>query len=261
MTKGKHLKRAVRARAAKTGESYSSARRHLLEARRRRSARVAPAVTGAGVPVPAPTPSSSPAPRSRGARRTTGEASVREKTGRSLAEWFDVLDAFGAADKGHTASARHLREDHGVPSWHCQMITVEYERARGLRSPNQSCDGDFQVSVSRTLAATVVQVARAFAEARQRRRWLQGADPRLARALEAALTADPRREMKLKTPQDARLRYRWEESTVEIRVTGKPGGKAAIVAANTGLADAGDVERRRQAWSEALAGLRQHLAG
>src|SRR5262245_54991154 len=114
MTRARKLKRVIRSRAAKTGESYTAARRQVLEARRRR----------AGAPPPEPPRAPAPQPRSR-PRRLTSDTAVRKKTGHGLDHWFAVLDAFGARSKGHTASARHLSEAHGVPGWHCQMITVE----------------------------------------------------------------------------------------------------------------------------------------
>ena len=94
MTQQKKLKRAVRARARKTGESYAAARRQVVQAGRK------PAVTAA------PTRSGAPAPRGgTKSRPRSGEAGVLKKTGHGYDHWFAVLDAFGAAAKGHTATA------------------------------------------------------------------------------------------------------------------------------------------------------------
>jgi hypothetical protein len=251
MTQAKKLKKAIRSRAAKTGESYTSARRQVLEARRRR------AVT----PPPEPRRAAAPAATAARKRARTYEASAREKTGHGLDHWFAVLDEFDAAAKGHTASARHLSEAHGVPGWHCQMITVEYERARGLRATNQSCDGDFQVSVSRTVAATVEQVAAFINDSRRRQRWLRLADPRIAGAVHAAFTGEKARRVTVKTAQYARMRFPCEGTTVELLIYAKPGGKAAVTANNTKLAGPEAVERHRALWRAALDGLRSQLAG
>jgi len=250
MTRAKKLKKAIRSRAAKTGESYTSARRQVLEAKRRRAIAPPPAAPRAAAPrVPA---------RSRS---VTSDTAVRAKTGHGFAHWFAVLDDFGARTKGHTASARHLREDHGVPSWHCQMITVEYERLHGLRARNQSCDGDFQVTVSRTVPGTVEQVAVLINDRRRRARWLRAADPQLARAVEAAFTGPQARRVTLKTPRYAHLRFPSDGATVEIFINAKPGGKATVAAAHTKLAGADAVERQRALWRAALDELRSQLAG
>jgi hypothetical protein len=232
MTQQKKLKKAIRARSGKTGESYTAARRQVLLAREE-------------PPAPKPKPP---------AKGGITEESVLKKTGHGLDHWFGVLDAFGAAAKGHTAAAAHLYNEHGIPGWHSQGITVAYERARGLREVNQACTGKFQVSVSKTVPATVAEVV----DALQSTAWLQGADPGLAQALDSAFRGDKPREIKTKGSDYAWLRFPWDGHTVEIRITGKPKG-ASVVADNTDLPDAALVEQRREQWRAALAGLQRHL--
>jgi uncharacterized protein YndB with AHSA1/START domain len=249
MTQRKKLKKTIRARAGKTGESYTAARRQVLLAR---GERVRPA--------PAPPPSPRPPERpTLPVRAGMSEASVVKKTGHGFDHWFAVLDAFGVPDRGHNAAATHLYEEHGVPGWYCQMITVAYEQARGLRRPNQSCTGDFQVSVSKAVPASVEAVARAFTDARRRQAWLREADPGLARALVVAFDGPKPVQLKQRDARNARLRYRWDGSVVEIRITGKATG-ATVVADNTKLADSGEVEHRRALWKTALEVLKAQLA-
>jgi hypothetical protein len=65
--------------------------------------------------------------------RRISEDSVRRRTGKGWDEWLAILDDWGAADKGHTESAKHLRDAHGVSPWWAQAVTVRYEYERGLR--------------------------------------------------------------------------------------------------------------------------------
>ena len=241
MTLQKKLKKAIRARSEKTGESYTAARRQVLLAREQ--------------PEEIPEP---PAPKPV-ARRQISDKSVLEKTGHGLEHWFGVLDAFGAGAKGHTDLAAYLHSEHGVPGWHAQGITVAYERARGLREANQACTGKYQVSVSKTVRATVAEVADALRNAGRRAEWLQGADAGLVQALDAAFAGDKPREVKFKGDY-AWLRFPWDGPTVEIRITGKPTG-ASVVADNKDLPDPALVELRRAQWRAALEGLQRHLAG
>ncbi len=69
----------------------------------------------------------------RGTRRISEEA-VRDKTGKGWEEWYAILDRWGAPEKGHTASAKYLREAHAVGPWWAQAVTVRYEWERGLRA-------------------------------------------------------------------------------------------------------------------------------
>jgi len=257
MTETHKLKKAIRARAKKTGERYTAARRNVLAAR----ARPAAAPT---TPARASRPASPAGVQARKPPRKTALGSVsdqkaRENTGHGLDHWFAVLDAFGAPQKGHTAAARHLYEAHGIPGWYCQGITVAYERARGLRGVNQSGAGGFQVSVSRVVPAGVAEVIDAVRSPERRKVWLAGGDPELIRALSTGLQSEKAKAFGVRARGDARLRFKWGKGTVEIYIQPRPKGKASITAANTDLPETDAVEPRRAAWGLVLDGLRRHL--
>lgn len=238
MTRTRKLKKAIRARAKKTGESYAAARRQYLKP---------------------PAPPKPPA-RSRTAG-SVSDAAARKSTGHGLDHWFAVLDAFSpGGSKGHAAAASHLSKDHAVPMWYCQGLTVAWERARGHRAMNQSCDGDFQVSVSRVVSAPIERVARAITDPKARRLWLKDAEPALERALHAGLVQPKSKGLRLVTPERGNLRYRWDGSVVQIYLYAKPGGKTSVVASNEELPEAHLVEARRAAWKDALDGLRAYLS-
>jgi hypothetical protein len=260
MTLQKKLKKTIRARSQKTGESYTAARRQVLLAREKAEVPEQPApmaVLEPPVVQPVPEPAAPPAKPSRG---QVNDEAARKKTGHGLDHWFAVLDAFGAATKGHTAAAAHLNKDHGIPGWYAQGITVAYERAHGLRDMNQSCTGTFQVSVSKTVPAPVAEVIDALKSPERRTAWLQDADPGLVQALDAAFTGDKPREVKTKGDHYAWLRFPWDGHLVEIRITGKPKG-ASVAADNSDLPSPELVEQRRAQWKVALAGLQRHLGG
>ena len=240
MTQARKLKQAIRARARKTGESYAAARRSYLK------------------------PAAPPRPAPRTKAPTAGSLSDAKSianTGHGLDHWFAVLDKYSQGRQGHTGAARHLSQDHGVPMWYCQGITIAWERARGHRVMNQSCDGDFQVSVSRVVPLTLAELFRVVGDARQRARWLANADPALVRAMTAAFAGVKSKGLRMVNPKRARLRYRWEPGTVEIALEDRPGGsRTTIVASNEGLPDAATMEKRRGMWKDALDGLRAYLA-
>ena len=111
-----------------------------------------------------------------------------EATGHGWDHWFAALDEWGAREQSHTQIARWLRDEHGVPGWYSQSISVSYERARGMRAVGEGVNG-FTVSVSRTVDATAEELFAAFDDSDARERWLPGAElsvrtttpPRLAR--------------------------------------------------------------------------------
>jgi hypothetical protein len=269
MTRARALKEVIRARAAKTGERYTSARRHVLqEVRPRPAARVDRPASDAGALATDKSSAVAPAaamatPRSSLPPATSkggvSDAKSREKTGHGLDHWFDVLDRFGAVGKGHTASARHLFDVHKVPGWYSQGITVAYERARGVRAQNQRCDGVYEVSVSKVVSATTLDVVKAFTDARVRRRWTKAADAHLSKALAAALDSPASKGIVVRPAGLGQYRYKWGDTSVQLYLVPKGEGKASVVITNSKLAQTAMVEERRAKWRAALDGLAQYF--
>jgi hypothetical protein len=131
MTKQETFKRRVRARMEKTGERYAAARRTLIDR------------------------AASNGPRVWVSQPESSDEVIRENTGRGWDEWCDLIDAWPGHTEGHPAIARWVNEQHGVPGWWAQAVTVGYERITGLRLPYQRPDGSFSASKSRTVTVDV----------------------------------------------------------------------------------------------------------
>ncbi len=216
MTQQRTFKRRVRARMAKTGESYTAARRQLLP------------------DAPAPEPAFEP---------TVAEERVVEATGHGWDHWFATLDDWGARERGHTEIARWLRDEHGVPGWYSQSISVTYERARGMRAVGEGVNG-FTVSVSRTVDATAEELFAAFDDEATRERWLPDAD------LSVRTTTPPRL-----------ARYDWHggPSKVVVGIEALDDGRARVGLAHERLADAAERDRLKPWWRERLTALKALL--
>ncbi|RAO55189.1 hypothetical protein LUPAC06_04491 [Micromonospora saelicesensis] len=172
MTTQRSFKARVRARMEKTGESYTTARRHLIN-------RAAEPASAAASP-PAPTEPTATAAAAQTER--IADDLIRARIGRGWDEWFAVLDATSATEWTHTRIARHLVTEHEVPGWWAQTITVGYEQARGLRAPGQRRGGGFEASASRTVAVPALRLFEAFADETARARWLPDVEVRVRTA-------------------------------------------------------------------------------
>ena len=64
--------------------------------------------------------------------RGISEERMRERTGRTSAEWYRILGEWGAREKGHTLAA-HLLREYGLSPWWAQAVTIRWEYERGLR--------------------------------------------------------------------------------------------------------------------------------
>lgn len=236
MTTQKIFKGRVRARMTKTGESYTAARRQLLAKAGEPPTIVAEAPAA---PDPIEEPTQATAPEAPG----VSDDAMRRATGKGHDEWFALLDAWGATEHTHTEIARWLSETQGVPSWWTQSVTVDYERARGMRSRHQMADG-FSVSATRTIEVDGEQALAAFTDPAIRRRWLPDADLH-QRPTRAALTA----------------RFDWSEpsSRIVVSVVPKGSGRAVVAIAHERLPDAETAARLKTAWRESLARLKALL--
>ena len=251
MTRARALKHTIRARAAKTGERYTTARRHILRELNQSKSQGAQGPNGAQ------------GARSVKAKTTKGaisDASVLKKTGKDLAHWFAVLDRFGAVEKGHTASARHLFETHGVDGWYAQGITVSYERERGIRGVNQRCDGAWEVSVSKTITASPAQLVKALSDPRKRNEWIAEADPKLAAAMAESFADKKSKGFVVRPDGQGRFHYKWDGTTVQLYAIPKLNGKISIVVQHTKLPNGEAVEKYRGLWKTAFGLLADHFS-
>ena len=221
MTKQRTFKRRVRERMAKTGESYTAARRMLIAQGDR------PDLPGAEFQPP------------------VAEERVVAATGRGWQDWFHMLDSWGAARRSHTEIARWLNAEQGVDGWYSQSITVGYERARGLRAPGERPDG-FAVGASKTIAVPVQRVFEAFADVALRERWLPGADLRLRTAT---------------APRTARYDWEDGSTRVIVGFDAVGEMKSRVALSHERLPDADAANEMKTWWRERLAALKPLLEG
>jgi hypothetical protein len=224
MTTHKTFKRRVRARSAKTGESYTAARAQLIRK------------------ADAPVPDSEPAPDAVALTGVSEEAMVRA-TGRLFGEWLEILDAWGASERKHPEIARWLVAEHGVPGWWAQNVTVGYERARGMRAMYQE-PGGFAVSASRTIATPAERISDAFTDADVRQQWL------------------PDAPISVRTANRGRSgRFDWGDppSRIEYNLFPKGEGKTQIGLGHAKLPDADAAARLKAMWRERLSVLKKML--
>jgi hypothetical protein len=172
------------------------------------------------------------------------DAAVEAKTGRNWAQWFAVMDRAGCAAMPHKAIATHLHERHRVPAWWCQMVTVTYEQARGLREKHQTPAG-FQASASKTVDVPVATLFAAWADARRRARWLPGVKPIVRRST-----------------HDKSMRLTWPDppSDVDVYFWVKGASKSQVSLSHRKLADAKAVAAMKAFWTGALKRMAEVLA-
>jgi hypothetical protein len=227
MTSQKDFKRLVRGRMEKTGESYTSARSKLL---RKRSATVTR---------PASAPKRTAKQPIDVSKAGMSDTAVHAKTGKTWSQWVETLDAAGAAEMTHREIAQYLHDTFAVPAWWTQMVTVGYERVRGLRDIGQRRGGSYETNKSKTVAVPVALLFDAFTDKRTRGKWL------------GAIAVTVRKA----TPQKT-LRITWDDETnVEVYFVAKGVGKSQVAIQHRKIASKQRAAELKQFWTERLDAL------
>lgn len=171
-----------------------------------------------------------------------GDEAVKRATGRDWTEWLKLLDKAGAKKMDHREIVAVVAE-HGVGPWWRQMVTVHYERERGLREVHQQASG-FAANVSRTIAVPVGELYEAWSDGRRRAKWLG-----------AKLTI-----RKATAPKS--IRASWHDGTnVDVNFAAKGDGKSTVAVELARLADKDAVAEMKAFWSDALQRLKESLEG
>ena len=223
MPRDKDRKRIIRTRMKKTGESYTTARAHVIsKPREKQPPRTVDHAALAGMT----------------------DAAIAAKTGRTWREWTRVLDADGAAALPHRDIAALVHRKHGVGDWWAQTVTVGYERIKGLRDRGQRRNGAYEAGKSRTFSVPVNTLFDAWADAATRRRWLEATDVAVRRATR---------------PKSIRLQ--WPDGTiVVVEFTAKGDAKSAAALVHTKLRDRAASDKAKKYWTERLDALTSMFA-
>ena len=248
MPRNKDLKRLVRTRMQKTGEAYTTARAQIMKKPR-------PATTARGAITEAPptvssesaahaVPAAVVAPSDYAKIAGMSDDVVKEKTGCTWERWVYALDRHHASDLSHREIAALVNEKYKVGPWWGQMVTVGYERIKGLRERGQRRSGTYEAGKSRTYNVPVTTLFDAWADARRRKRWMNGAKVKVRTAT---------------APKSMRLA--WDDGTVVVvGFLAKGPSKSTVAVTHEKLPDKETANRLKEYWAERLDSLSAVLA-
>jgi hypothetical protein len=168
-------------------------------------------------------------------KRASDEA-VKEKSGKTWEEWFKILDRAGAKEWEHKQISSYLFEKQKVSPWWSQMISVGYERERGIRQQFQKCDGEFSASGSRTVNVPLAKLYEAWADEKQRKKWLPGVD------------------MEVTTTKGKYFRAKWDggKSRLSVGFYARGPQKSQVAVDHEKLGNAKECAKMKAYWFEVL---------
>jgi hypothetical protein len=231
MPLNKDLKRLVRARMTKTGEAYTAARAHIIKKPKTAMvSKTASPTSGKTVDY--------------AALAGTSDATIKAKTGCTWERWVRALDHHGAEQMSHREIAALVNTKYKIPGWWSQSVTVGYERIKGLRARGQRRDGSYEATKSRTFNVPVSVLFDAWADAKTRRRWLDGAKVNVRTAT---------------APKSMRLDWT-DRSIIAVGFAAKGKSKSSVAVQHEKLPDRDTAERLKQYWSDRLDALGEVLS-
>ena len=176
------------------------------------------------------------------AKAPVSDETVKRATGRDWAEWCRVLDKAGANTMKHTAIAQMVHDKFDGGDWWSQMVTVGYERLRGLRVAGERPDG-FEISRSKTIDAPIDRVYAAWHSPAKRKRWL----------------ADPDIEISTTTPSKS-LRFKWIDGTSRAEASfAAKGEKTAVTVSHRKIKGEKAAQKMKKYWAAQLESLAEEV--
>jgi hypothetical protein len=144
----------------------------------------------------------------------------------------------------HRDIAALVNEKYKVDGWWSQTVTVGYERIKGLRARGQRRDGYYEAGKSRTFNVPVTALFDAWADAKVRRRWLNGESVKVRTAT---------------APKSMRLGWT-DGSIIAVGFIAKGKSKSSVALAHTKLPDRETANRLKEYWSNRLDALGEVLS-
>jgi uncharacterized protein YndB with AHSA1/START domain len=197
----------------------------------------------------------------RKADHAVSEAACKEATGKTLADWFKVLDKNGGIAAGRRSLSVQMRDAYKVAdAWWVTTIVNEYEIARGDLAKDGKPKG-YSICPTKSIKASPQTCFEAFASARALDKWF-GAKNELKLAEGGHLrNADGNRATIKKVTPGKLLKLLAEDqgltlpTPVDIKFEGA-GARCTVMVSIDRLQTRAEADGYRRAWSDALERLK-----
>ncbi|MBL7127853.1 MAG: hypothetical protein ISS16_02590 [Ignavibacteria bacterium] len=170
-----------------------------------------------------------------------GDDTVKAKTGKLWQEWFKILDKARTKKMNHKEIFTFIHSQHGVSKWWSRMITVAYERERGLREKYQQPEG-YEISCSKIIAVPICALYEYFYDAKKREMWL-----------------GKRKITIRKATKSKSMRITWSngKTNLDVNFYKKGNNKSQIAVQHSKLTDLKTAEKMKPYWKGKLEKLNQ----
>ena len=194
----------------------------------------------------------------------TNESS-KAATGRTLDQWFALLDKQDGIKRGRRENGNFLLQEK-VDPWWMTTVAVEYERHHKLLKKDGLLEGYFICS-TKTIAAPVAEVFRAWRSGDELSKWWGqsiNAQVRDGGTYEST-DGDRGTFLRVRDNKDIRMTFENPEfsapTQVDVQFQDKGGSKTGLLVNHTRIQTRAEADALRSSWSEALERLKVVLEG
>jgi hypothetical protein len=186
-------------------------------------------------------------------------ASAKAATGKTLEEWYAVLDAKGGAAEGRRVLTEYLFRQLKVDAWWTTTIIVEYEKARGVLEKDGLPKG-YNICVTKALTVAPERAVEEFSDGS----WWLGKGVKVAEG--GSFDAGDGHKGKFKKVTPGKLiRFTWEDprhapvEVVDIKAI-VTAGKTSLSINHDRLQSRDTADGMREAWAKVLNALKDRLS-
>jgi uncharacterized protein YndB with AHSA1/START domain len=186
------------------------------------------------------------------------EASCKNCTGKSLAEWSAALDATPPANRRE--GIQYLYGEMAKDPWWPTTVWVEHEKAKNIVQKDGRGEG-YNICVTKSVCAPISEVYKAFTSEKLTQWFGQGASFNESGRIQ---DGEGNGGKLLRVRQDKDLRFAWrtlgsvDDSQVDVMFAEKA-GKTGITLNHMRIQSRAEADGLRRAWSDALASLKSAI--
>lgn len=188
---------------------------------------------------------------------------IESETGRSLANWFALLDGFSGAGKGRREIGNYLYDTYKLDPWWIATLNIEYEAHHGQCEKDGRPKG-YTICATKSIKAPPQACFKAFASAEALDRWLGSGHSLEFREGGQLCNADGNMATirKVNPPKTIKLVWMQADTAVDtpVEVKLQPGGaKTTVMVTHDRLQSRAEADGFRRAWGAALEKLKETL--
>jgi len=192
-----------------------------------------------------------------------GEDSCKAATGKSLGEWFKLMDAKGGVALGRRELGVWLMQEMKVDPWWSATLNCEYEIARNAVEKDGKPKG-YTICATKSIKADPTRCYEAFASAKALDAWFGPGHKVRFEDGGRLENADGNQATIRKVSAGKTIRYVWEDAglTLPTPVEAKfapAGAKTTVMITIDRLQTRAEADGYRRAWGEALDRLKARL--